>query len=130
MWHVAFSAMLVRIVLRPSSVIGAVLPFAPIALVALALSSGCTRDRPERGGSGETAAGARTNIAPCDEFLASYEGCLAKLPPAERPGAETAWRAQREAFEESAKAAITSDARRTLEGSCANALSAMRERCK
>jgi hypothetical protein len=88
-------------------VIGAVLVTVGLAL------AGCGGD------GGGAPAGGETGVKECDEYVATFERCLPKLPEGAREALKKAVYAQREGFKQTAQ---TAEGKTSLVGTCTTAL--------
>jgi hypothetical protein len=93
----------------------------------LALGAGCKDDKGggDKGGdskSGAAASGDSVGVAECDEYIKKYEGCIKKAGGAAAAAAETAFKAQRDTFKQSAS---TPEGKAALKGTCKQMLDSL-----
>src|SRR5579883_2319907 len=77
------------------------------------------------GGGGGAASGGSIGVKECDDYVAKYEGCFSKMDPIAKTAAEPGFKAQRDAFKQSAQAATTPEAKAALANSCKQAMAAL-----
>lgn len=63
----------------------------------------------------DAAAAGATGVAECDEYIAKYPACIAKMPAAAKPAAEAGFKAQVDAW---TKLSATPDGKTTLKTMC------------
>ncbi len=96
----------------------------------LALGAGCGKEEvkeADKGGGDKAAAasGDKIGVAECDEYVNKYEACIKKAGGPAAAAAETAFKAQRDAFKQSAatpegKAALKTSCKSMLDGLATN----------
>lgn len=100
--------------------------FVIIAALGVAFG-GCSKKDEGSGAGGNAAAasGGSIGIKECDEYVTKYEGCFAKMDPITKAAAEPGFKAQRDAFKQTAAAATTPEAKAAVANSCKQALTAL-----
>src|SRR5580693_5121064 len=95
----------------------------------MALGAGCSKEEGAKEGGGEkpgaAAAGDKIGVAECDEYVTKYEGCIKKAGGPAAAAAQEAFKAQRDAFKQSAatpegKAALKTSCKSMLDGLASN----------
>jgi hypothetical protein len=98
----------------------------------MALGAGCSKEEGAKEGdkaggdkAGAAAAGDKIGVAECDEYVNKYEGCIKKAGGPAAEAAKEAFKAQRDAFKQSAatpegKAALKASCKSMLDGLATN----------
>ena len=96
--------------------------FTGLMLFAMLAAVAC--DKKEAGGESSAASGsaAGVGVKECDDYIAKYEPCLAKMPAVAKPQAEAAFKQMREGWK---TAASTPQGKTALATSCKTALDAL-----
>ena len=98
-----------------------------IALLIGALAAVACSKKDDAGAAASTsgASGGSIGVKECDEYVSRYEACFSKMDAIAKAAAEPAFKAQRDAFKQSAAAATTPDAKAALANSCKQAATAL-----
>lgn len=91
----------------------------------MALGAGCSKEEAKDDKAGAAASGDKIGVAECDEYVTKYEGCIKKAGGPAAAAAESAFKAQRDAFKQSAstpegKAALKTSCKSMLDGLATN----------
>jgi hypothetical protein len=99
-----------------------------VLMLGMGLSSvgvGCSKDDASKGGEGKAASADSVGVAECDDYITKYEACITKAGGPAKAAAETAFKAQRDAFKQGAstpegKAALKTSCKSMLDGLATN----------
>jgi hypothetical protein len=98
-------------------------------VVVLALMSavtvGCKKDG-EGGGGGGAAAGGDIGVKECDDYIAKYSACIAKMAPEAKTAMEGAFKQTKDAWKQ---AAATPEGKTGLANACKAASDAIKATC-
>lgn len=88
----------------------------------LLVSAGCGKEGAKDEKAGAAASGDKIGVAECDEYIAKYPACIAKMPEVGRAAAEQGFKNQKDAWRKQAANPQTKDA---LQPGCKAALEAL-----
>jgi hypothetical protein len=95
------------------NLIAGVSTFVGLVMLCSVLSVGCKKDEPAA--TKTTSAGGEIGVAECDEYIAKYSLCIAKMPATTKPTAEAGFKSQVDAWK---AMAATPEGKATLKTMC------------